>query len=301
LFNTKLSNVRVLRASSGIFWAYIIGALVEAVGSMGSLSKEYVSKMDEANQMVKDFTSSALPTSVSGTSLEVKASKRVRRFITEQRDRGKILRFEQDHIKFLVNLTSLQLNSPATTKTMESQNAESLVDKYPTLSILSPELQKVCALHLAHSLIETVPYLSSKYLSPDEQAEVAMKSVVLEFAAGETFTEHGEYGRGILIFRHGFGFSMRVVLDAEFYWKRGVTDYPVDVDEVLVEDGFHDDKRLIYHFLGFTKVFFIPRSVIIDILVSNRRAWKECARWKYFQATLILSSFEARKMKTNEP
>lgn len=242
---------------------------------MGSLSKEYFSKMDEANQMVKDFTLKKLPTSVTGSVVEdVKVSKRVRRFITEQRDR-------------------------ATTKTMESQSSESLADKYPTLCILSQELQKVCALHLVHSLIETVPYLSSKYLSPEEQARLALKSYQLEFAAGETFREHSEHGRGILIFRHGFGFTTRNINSTEHYRRKGLCDHPVDVDEVLVDDEFHSDKQLLYHFAGFTKVFFIPRSVIMDVLGTNERAWKECARWRYFMAAFILCSLEARKLTSN--
>jgi hypothetical protein len=242
---------------------------------MGSLSKEYFSKMDEANQMVKDFTSKKLPTSVTGSVIEdVKVSKRVRRFITEQRDR-------------------------ATTKAMESQSSELLADKYPTLCILSQELQKVCALHLVHSLIETVPYLSSKYLSPEEQAKIALKSYQLEFAAGETFREHSEHGRGILIFRHGFGFTTRSINSTEHYCRKGRSDHPVDVDEVLVEDEFYSDKQLLYHFAGFTKVFFIPRSVIMDVLGTNERAWKECARWRYFIAAFVLCSLEAHKLTSN--
>eukprot|EP00804_Cyclotella_cryptica_P028403 CCRYP_014196-RB/>CCRYP_014196-RB protein AED:0.13 eAED:0.13 QI:84/0.75/0.8/1/0.75/0.8/5/40/548 len=271
----EFAYANFLMLACGVFWAYIIGALVDAVASMGSLSKEYFSKMDEANQMLKDFTATKLPTSVTGSVIEdVKVSKRVRRFITEQRDR-------------------------ATTKTMESQSSETLADKYPTLCILSQELQKVCVLHLVHSLIETVPYLSSKYLSPDEQAEIALKSYQLEFAAGETFREHSEHGRGILIFRHGFGFTTRNVTSTEYHCRKGLTDHPVDVDEVLVDDDFHSDKQLVYHFAGFTKVFFIPRSAIMNALRKNERAWKECARWRYFLAAFVLCSLEARKMTSN--
>lgn len=135
----------------GVFWAYIIGALVDAVASMGTLNKEYITKMNEANQMVGNFTAKSLPSTKTGSLIDADVSKRVKRFITEQRDR-------------------------ATTKSMDSTSAVSLEEKHPTLSIISPELRKVCALHLTHTLIESVPYLSSKYLSPDEQAHIALNS-----------------------------------------------------------------------------------------------------------------------------
>lgn len=252
----------------GIFWAYIIGALVDAVSAMSSLSKEYVNKMDEANQMVKDFTLPQLPASLTGSAVEeVKVSKRVRHFITEQRDR-------------------------ATTKSMEYETAETLVDKYPTLSILSPELQRLCALHLTHTLIETVPYLSSKYLSPEEQAHIGLNSYHLEFAAGEQFKKHSEYGRGILIFRLGFGFSIRKCASGETRWRKGLCGHPADFEEVLVDDDFCEERQLVYHFAGFTKVFFIPRTVILETLEKNTRAWKECAMYKYAAASIILKSMD---------
>lgn len=213
----------------GIFWAYIIGNLVEAVTSMGSVTRQYVERMDQANQMVKDFTLEELPNEVTGTTTYSTTSKRVRRFITSQRDK-------------------------ATAKSRASHNGSTLVESYPTLEILSTELQRVCALHLTHSLIETVPYLSSKYLSPEEQAEIALNSVTLQFSSGEQFSEHPELGRGILIFRQGFGFPSRNPASANFSWKRGLSDHPADVNEVLVDDGFQKEKQLVYHFVGFAKV-----------------------------------------------
>lgn len=254
----------------GVFWAYIIGALVDAVASMGTLNKEYISNMNEANQMVKNFTSQSLPPSKSGSLIETTVSKRVKRFITEQRDR-------------------------ATTKSMDNSSALSLEDKYPTLSVLSPELRKVSVLHLVHSFIESVPYLSSKYLSPDEQAHVALNSFHMEFAAGEKFRVHDEYGRGILIFVQGFGIAMRHISSTVFHTKRSHANQPIDITEVLVDDHFLEDEQLAYHFAGFVKVLFIPRSVIIEALKKNERAWKECARWKYLEAALILKSLSVRK------
>ena len=68
----------------GIFWAYIIGSLVEAVGSMGSVTREYVERMDRANQMLSDFAVKDMPQSITGATTGMKVSKRVRRFITNQ-------------------------------------------------------------------------------------------------------------------------------------------------------------------------------------------------------------------------
>ena len=224
--------------------------------------------------MVKDFTTKRLPSSVTGAKMDerIKISKRVRRFLTEQRDR-------------------------ATTNSMDYETADTLEDKYPTLQIISPELKKLCALHLTHTLIETVPYLSSKYLSPDEQANIALKSFYFEFSAGETFTEHPEYGRGIVIFRHGLGCAVRNCASANLHWRKGKCGQPVDVDEVLVEDDFYKERQLVYHFAGFTKVFFIPRSVIMEVLANNDAAWKKCARWRYAVAVMILKSMNREKME----
>jgi hypothetical protein len=255
----------------GIFWAYVIGALVDAVSAMGSLSKEYVDKMDLCNQMVRDFTVDRLPQSVTGTPLEeVKVSKRVRRFITESRDK-------------------------ATTKSMDYEFAETLEERYPTLSIVSPELKKLCALHLAHTLIETVPYLSSKFLSSEEQAHIALNSYYQEFCSGEKFKAHSEHGRGILIFRLGFGFTVRKCLNGELRWRKGLNGHPADVDEVLVDDDYYPERQLTYHFAGFTKVFFIPRSVIMEVLEKNPRAWNECARYRFVMASIILKSDDSKR------
>eukprot|EP00956_Cyclotella_meneghiniana_P024715 scaffold50014_cov66-Cyclotella_meneghiniana.AAC.7 len=259
----------------GFFWAYIIGALVDAVSMMGKIEREYVDSMDEANQMVKDFQVKRLPNKITGSSFseKVKVSKRVRRFITEQRDR-------------------------ATTKSMSYETADTLEERYPTLTIVSPELRRMCALHLTHPFIEAVPYLSSKYLSPDEQAYVALNSLNLEFGTGETFKSHKDHGRGILISRGGFFFTVRHS-QRELRMRKAKTGIPPDMFEVLVEDNLHPERQLTYHFAGFTKVFFIPRSVIMEILANNEQAWKDCARWGYAGAAMILGMKSIHKSKSS--
>lgn len=117
----------------------------------------------------------------------------------------------------------------------------------------------------------------------------------MEFAAGEKFQSHDEYGRGILVFAQGFGIAMRHLSSKDFHMKRSHKNQPIDVDEVLVEDNCFENERLTYHFAGFVKVLFIPRSVIIEVLEKNERAWKDCARWKYLKAALILRSLSVQR------
>jgi hypothetical protein len=240
----------------GIFWAYIIGKLVEVVSVKGNVLMTFTSRMSEANQMIRDFTKEELPESVTGTYLS-DSSARVRHFITSQREN-------------------------ATKNWLDSTNACSLHDAYPTLRILSPELQRVCALHLAHSLLETIPYLSSKYLTPEEQASVILQCVKMEFSSGETFVKHPDLGRGCFLYRGGDG----CIRTSTRTWREG----PVNANEVLVDDDYLREYHTAFHFVGFTKAFFLPRSVIMSVLNSNERAWKECARWKKFMAAFVLYS-----------
>jgi len=43
-------------------------------------------------------------------------------------------------------------------------------------------------------------------------------------------------------------------------------------------------------FLSFSKVILIPREAIMEVLDNNKRAWKDCARWRYLLALLRLKS-----------
>ena len=99
----------------GIFWAYIIGKLVEVVAAKGNMQSAFTSRMNEANQMIRDFAEKELPESVIGT-VHTDTSRRVRHFISNQREK-------------------------ATKNGLYSSNSCSFHDAYPTLRILSPELQ----------------------------------------------------------------------------------------------------------------------------------------------------------------
>lgn len=81
-----------------------------------------------------------------------------------------------------------------------------------------------------------------------------------------------------------------------FDGKKEIKDKPIDVDEVLMEDDYFKERQLHYHFVGFTKVFFVPRDAIMRVLEKNEKAWKECARWRYFMAALRLYSLKDSPM-----
>jgi hypothetical protein len=204
---------------SGIFWAYIIGSFVEAVSSMGSVQREYDHRMNQANQMFSDFMTTNLPIAEHREQGK-KVSKRVRRYITKQRD-------------------------TSTKQWLDEHSSPTLVERYPTLDILSPGLQTYCALQLLHPLIEQIPYLSLKYLTPEEQAEVAMRSVNLTFSPGEKFTHHPVLGRGILIFRQGFGFSSRDIVNQISSWHRCCPESKFEANEVIAPHNLH--KCLLTH------------------------------------------------------
>ena len=77
-----------------------------------------------------------------------------------------------------------------------------------------------------------------------------------------------------------------------FTWHKDLVNLPIDVNEVLVEDDKYNDHKLVFHFVGYTKALFVPRSAIMDALNKNERAWADCAKWRYFQAAFILYSLE---------
>ena len=262
----------------GIFWAYVIGNLVEVVTSMGMIDREYTSRLHNANFMMRDFTSRELPGSITGTVDGKSSVMRIRRFLSDQQKAAK------------------------KNNVLLSTNACAFEEEYPTLSILSPELQRLSALYIMHPLLETIPYLSSKYLSPKEQANVALQCITMEFSSSERFVEHPSFGRGILIFRRGFGVASRISSPSPTSIRcmlhEDLIDHCLDVNEVLADDACCKDHHLVYHFVGYTKVLFLPRSVIMTVLERNERAWKECARWRYFAASLILYSLDYAKKRT---
>lgn len=258
-----ISNLLMLVC--GVFWAYVIGSFVSALASLGSVQNEYQQRLNQANHMIRDFVecddSIQFP-DASKRDVYNNTPQRVKRFLTRQKD--------------------------TTTKPwLDETNTPTLIDKYPTLDFLSPGLQSYCALHLLSPLIERVPYLSTRHLSPEDQAEIALRSVNLEFSPGERFTHHSKLGRGIIIFQQGFGIITRDVAHISSSWRRCSPSSCVEFCDVLPENDFCSESEVLFHFVSYSRCLFIPRTVILDILSKNADVWKDSARWFYLQGCMV--------------
>ncbi|KAL7550019.1 hypothetical protein ACHAWF_013267 [Thalassiosira exigua] len=275
----------ILMLLSGIFWAFLIGNLVTIVEHMNAKKDHYKRTLDEINTLIRCFS----PTGSKETPLDPceqtmeelgvgdpkAVATRLRRFVGSQYE-----------------LTSV--NKPV------DHNACTLDQLHPTLSSLSPELRRLTGLHLMMRYIEMVPFLSHKYLTPEEQAEVAFKCVFLEFSAGESFTKHRKLGRGIMFLRKGSCMTMAKVRTKGVHGPITLKMYnpgmALNINESLVEDISMQNDLPLYRFLTYSLVVFLPRTVICDVLHSNKVAWKSCARWKYLQACLMKWSKEKNLM-----
>jgi hypothetical protein len=259
----------ILMLLSGIMWAYIIGGLVGVTAAMNARSEIYRERMDQANAMIKEFGAGEV---LKGSDPDVRA-------VEDLRD------LEHRIKNYIYNQYA-----------MSNHNAciSDLSQTFPVLETLSPDLQRLSALMVFKDDLETVPYLSSRFLSIEARSEVAMECVFLEFAAGEVVDIEkgvGDLGRGIFVFRKGLG-----LLRNHF----SLPGMPCGDRKVLVEDGHPAVKSNLF-FLSFAKVVFIPRKAVLAAFVKNPTAWKECARWIYFMTTLHSTSFmEEKSLETVE-
>ena len=261
----------MLMLVSGVFWAYAIGNIIQILDHVHSCEMFYKVKMDSANTLINSFSPidpDREPDYGVGDA-EVLAS-RIRRFLTAQ-----------------YNKTSrINPNSEFNSKKLE--------EVYPLIDHLSPELRQLTSLHLYRGVLERIPYLSSKYLSPSEQSEVAFKCVFIEFGRGETFYEHSQYGRGLVVLKKGFCMATRKSKPKEKRWyARGE---PIGINDVLVDGDFlgRDEKRRLT-FYSYSLALYIPRSVIMEVLKKKPGIWKDCARWHYLQACLLKWAREKSK------
>jgi len=284
----------ILMLVSGVFWAYAIGNIINILDHVHSSEEVYKKRMDLANIFINSFaptdpsgganyregdSGSFAPTDPKrdpaiGVGDSEMLATRIRRFLTAQ-----------------YNKTSrLHPNSDFNLKTLEQV--------YPVIEHLSPELRRFSSLHLHRGALETIPYLSSKYLSPSEQSEVAFKCVYLEFGRGDTFYEHDLYGKGIMILKSGFCTASRKSKPGQLRWY--TRKNPIGINDVLVEGNFikrFEQRRLLFY--SYSLVLYIPRSVILEVLKKRPDIWKDCARWRYLKACLLKRARE--KNKREEP
>ena len=269
----------ILMIFSGLFWAFLIANIVSIAAHMNQMDRQYKIHLAQANNLIGCFE----PTSTDLSSeQEVDAgvgeadaiAQRIRRFVTSQYGRDMLSR--------------------------PSQNSPTLNEIFPQLDSLSLELRRLTSLHLLRKYIEMVPYLSGTYLTPKEQSDLAFKCIHLEFCRGETFDEHPTHGRGIMILRRGFCVSIGTIkrhgfVNSNCCFELFSPDKPIGIDDVLVEDCFLNEHRSLYRFVAYSLLVFIPRSVIMEVLNKKKRAWKECARWRYARACLLKWAREVRE------
>ena len=163
-----------------------------------------------------------------------------------------------------------------------------LRDVFPIMETLPPELQMMSSLLILQKSLETVPYLSSRFMTIQEQCRLAMACKHIDFSSGETVSLNDfEYGRGIFVMGRGCAF---VVLNNNS--KALVNRFQLltagsafDAGKVLVEKD-HSASRGLMNFLTFSTVTFIPESAISAALVRNENAWKSCGRWLYLRTIL---------------
>ena len=256
----------ILMLLSGIFWAFTIGSILEIVQHMNQNQTLYKRHMDVANIMISTFSPSNADNSTLDKQSDIGVgdpdvvAARIRKFITAQYDG-----------------TMLSVAAGSTSPTLDQI--------FPTLDTLSLEIRQLSSLHLMRKYFDMVPYLSHKYLTPEEQSDLAFKCIFLEFSRLETFVKHPQYGRGIIIIKKGYGLSIGC------HGIMGVhsasDNAPIAVNEILVEEKFLADDQPLYRFTSYALVIFIPRSVICEVLKVNKKAWKDCARWIYLKACLL--------------
>jgi len=145
--------------------------------------------------------------------------------------------------------------------------------------------------------LESVPYLSSQYLTFEEQALVAMECVMMEFGAGEVVDLENigvnDLGRGIFVIRRGVAYVFDYYSENRFTSVVLTGGMSFGSFKVLVEDG-HWRAKARLKFLTFTKVTFIPRKAVLAALKKNEKAWKDCGRWRYVRA--MLTGMTKKKM-----
>lgn len=133
---------------------------------------------------------------------------------------------------------------------------------------------------LMNKALERIPYLSSRFLSTEDQCQVAIQCSLVVAPAGE-LVDFSKLERGIYVFIQGTAAS----LGNQGRWKMVTAGKACGFTRVLFDNGHTCSLGGLY-FLSFSKMAFIPRSAVLEVLERNPRAWKACARWIYLQGCL---------------
>ena len=271
----------VIMLLAGIFWAYIIGGLVSVAAGMHHKVEQYGIRLDQANELIQEF----VETDDSSHDEEEDdpkyrfskkaVSKRIKCYIHNQ--------FSRSH---------------------RQACSSNLFQSFPVLETLTPELQRNGSLLVMKKYLEIVPYLSSKYLTMEEQSVIAMQCSFVEFATGEAVWPRvgvGHLGSGVLVLDRGV-----TLCSGELYEAKGNRFTLVTVgmafgaNEALLEEKSLKGKKSTLRFLTFSRVVFIPRKAILHVLDRNQEAWKASARWKYLRSLILMEIENRLKIKKQE-
>eukprot|EP00560_Eucampia_antarctica_P004068 CAMPEP_0197843044 /NCGR_PEP_ID=MMETSP1437-20131217/47094_1 /TAXON_ID=49252 ORGANISM="Eucampia antarctica, Strain CCMP1452" /NCGR_SAMPLE_ID=MMETSP1437 /ASSEMBLY_ACC=CAM_ASM_001096 /LENGTH=255 /DNA_ID=CAMNT_0043453025 /DNA_START=997 /DNA_END=1761 /DNA_ORIENTATION=+ len=242
---------------SGVMWAIMIASFMNIMKRQ-SANSFHMSKLYEANEMIKDFDEYDMDSNNNNANgicnkfdLKNDVTERITKFILDQRERN-------------YNIGTC---------------ASNLSNEYAAFGSLSKELQRMSSYLIFKPYLNGVPYLSSKYLSIDEQSFLSLKCQLRCFAAGEIVVlndsplKRNSSERGIFVIIEGLGFVRSTQRRRRYfpitYLKSGEA---YGFEQVLVEDNIQMGIDEIM-FPLFSKLLFIPRESIMDILERKHQAW----------------------------
>ena len=262
-----------LQLVAGVMWAYVIGGLVGVAASADPVNEVYRYRIDQANELIKEFYLNQVnyhdrDKSYYQSNEISHAAKSIRRYLLDQKEKCRNAGFTSN-----------------------------LIERFPVVETLSPQLQRMSSLLVVRNHLETIPYISSCFLSSSEQSYVAENCIFLEYPGGEKLEITNRYienlGRGVLLITEGCVSSVKEQCSKN--WEKTRLLMGGDVigeDEVLVENSnraLADTTDYVF-FLSYTKLIFIPQDAIMDALSRNQKAWKDCARWKYLKILILLNN-----------
>mmetsp|Transcript_1462 Transcript_1462/g.2223 ORF Transcript_1462/g.2223 Transcript_1462/m.2223 type:complete len:633 (-) Transcript_1462:211-2109(-) len=250
-----------LQIIAGISWAYVIGGLITVVKGFNERKEEYGRRCDGATSLIKAFRREN----------EVQDQSTEQVIIGCDEVTNRIRAYVQKQYKYSNHIGCVS----------------SISDNFPILHSLPPDLQRQASLLILRGNLDNISYLSSYYLSPEEQGRVAMQCMQLEFPAGETIhTDRGpnNIGRGIYLMYSGSAYSIFKLKKNKDKHSLLTVGSMIGCGRVLIEDGHEDCVGTKIFFLTYSKVLFIPRQAILEGM--NEVAWKGSGRWIYVRTVL---------------
>jgi hypothetical protein len=326
----------LLMLFAGFAWAFLIGAIVNSVNALDEHHEVYRTRIDQAQQLIQQFEAGnsdikkkcATPFAENKSKPELDSSSPDNQeneggdSSQKENTKGKVflsvtaaffgaqkVNNDNDDEKHSSNMASVDSGdiNRRILRYIHSQHrkghamtySSTCAERYPVLTTLTPELYRTACYSLLNTVLENVPYLSSKYLTQTQQGQIAEQCQFLEYAAGETFhnTDTDGPGRGVYLLQSGCAFATLRIKGHRPRMRVMTSGMNVKIqDFVLIEDDAKLKKMGILHtptihfiFLSFSKVVFIPRKTILDVIShADHPAWKSCARWRYLSCWLQL-------------